>query len=125
MKFASVVFYVAGIYGLLNLLPQYFLEERVGVDYPPPVTHPEYFYGMLGVAIAWQLAFLLIGRDPVGLRVMMLPAMFEKFSFAAACAVLYGQGRLPGVVLGFGMIDLVLGVLFVAAFRATRPQTML
>ena len=30
MKFAKIVFLVAGIYGLIVLLPAYFLEERRG-----------------------------------------------------------------------------------------------
>ena len=36
------------------------MEARVGRDYPPAITHPEYFYGFLGVAAAWQVAFLVI-----------------------------------------------------------------
>jgi len=49
MKFARVVFLVAGIYGLIVLLPQYFLEAKVGLDSPPPITHPEFYYGFIGV----------------------------------------------------------------------------
>jgi hypothetical protein len=52
LRFARVVFLVAGIYGILVLLPQYFLEERIGIDSPPPITHPEHFYGFVGVALA-------------------------------------------------------------------------
>jgi len=58
MKFAKVVFLVAGIYGLIVLLPLYFMEAQTGRDYPPPITHPEYYYGFIGVAVAWQLVFL-------------------------------------------------------------------
>ena len=35
MKFARWVFLLAGIYGALVVLPQFFLERRVGIDYPP------------------------------------------------------------------------------------------
>ena len=45
MQFARRVFLLAGIYGLFVLLPQYFLEDRTGRDYPPPITHPD-FYGI-------------------------------------------------------------------------------
>jgi hypothetical protein len=45
MKFARLVFLVAGIYGLIVLVPQFFLERKIGTDTPPPITHAEYFYG--------------------------------------------------------------------------------
>lgn len=52
MTFARRVFLIAGSYGLVVLLPQYFLESRTGRELPPPITHPEYYYGFLGVAVA-------------------------------------------------------------------------
>ena len=64
MKVARVVFWIAGVYGLAVILPQYFLLERIGRDLPPAITHAEYFYGFIGVAAAWQVALLLIGFDP-------------------------------------------------------------
>jgi hypothetical protein len=54
MKFAKYVFNIAGVYGLIVLTPQYFVERQIGVDYPPAITHPEYFYGFVGVAVSWQ-----------------------------------------------------------------------
>jgi hypothetical protein len=40
MVFARRVFLIAGIYGLLVLLPLSFMEGRIGRDQPPPITHP-------------------------------------------------------------------------------------
>src|SRR5512133_135989 len=80
-RFARRVFLLAGIYGLVVLLPQYALVDRIGRDTPPPITHVEYFYGFVGVAIAWQLCFLAVARDPVRLRAVMLPAVVEKLAF--------------------------------------------
>lgn len=119
MRFAKRVFFFAGIYGVLVLLPQYFMEARLGRDYPPPVTHPEHYYGFIGVALAWQVLFLIIARDPVRYRLAMLPATLEKFSFSAAAGVLYMQGRVPAPTLGFALLDMVLGLLFLEAFRRT------
>ncbi|MEQ8789236.1 MAG: hypothetical protein RIC55_23280 [Pirellulaceae bacterium] len=116
MRFARWVFLLAGIYGLLLLTPQYLLEGQVGRDQPPAITHPEFYFGFLGVALAWQTAFLCIATNPPRYRLLMLPSVLEKFSFAAATAVLFAQGRLAAVVLGFGMIDLLLGCLFIVAF---------
>src|SRR5689334_16082459 len=70
-KFASRVFLGAGIYGVIALLPQYFLEKKLGQDFPPPLTHPEHFYGFIGVALAWQLVFLTISRDVQRYRPLM------------------------------------------------------
>jgi len=47
MTFARRVFTIAGIYGLLVVTPLYLLEDRIGRDQPPPITHPEFFYGFL------------------------------------------------------------------------------
>ena len=121
-RFAARVFLWAGIYGLICLLPQYFLEARVGIDTPPPITHPEYFYGFIGVGIAWQLAFLAISRDPVRLRLMMLPAVVEKYSFAASTYGLLFASRGSGMLTAFATIDLVLGTLFLIAFFRTGRE---
>jgi hypothetical protein len=122
MHFARWTFRLAGIYGLLVMTPQLFLEAQVGRDYPPPITHPEYFYGFVGVALAWQVAFLIIGQDPVRYRPIMLAAVIEKVSFGAAAIALFACGRLPGIVLIFGMIDLSLALAFSLAFAVTPAR---
>ena len=119
---ARRVFLTAGIVGLVMLLPQYFLEERVGIDQPPAITHPEFFYGFVGVAAAWQVAFLIISRDPIRYRTLMLAAMLEKASFVVAVAWLYLAGRTSTITAICGGLDLVWGLLFAAAFRRTSPD---
>ena len=121
MTFSRWVFRVAGAIGLIGLVPIYFTEKQIGIDTPPPITHPEFFYGFVGVAIAWQVAFLIVGQDPVRYRPLMIPSMIEKFTFSIAVWVLFFQGRLGGQMLGPGTFDLILGVLFVVAFRRTAP----
>src|SRR5438045_1228735 len=112
MTFAKRVFFIAGTYGVLALVPQYFMEAKVGRDFPPPITHPEHFYGFIGVALAWQILFFLIARDPIRLRPAMWPAVLEKLAFGVAAIVLFTQGRLALPILGAGVIDLVLATLF-------------
>ncbi len=119
--FARRVFLLAGIYGLVMLLPQYFLENILSRRFPPALTHPENFYGFIGVAIAWQCAFLLIARDVNRFRLFMLPAIFGKLSFGIATLVLYAQGRVAPVVSCAGAMDLFFAVLFVLAFWSSRP----
>lgn len=119
---ARRIFMVAGIYGILVLAPQYFMEGNVGRDFPPPITHPEHYYGFIGVALAWQLLFLIIAKDPVRYRFVMLPAVLEKLAFGGACVVLFIQGRLSSMVLGAGIVDLVFALLFVISYRMTAEQ---
>lgn len=122
LRFPRAIFTIAAIYGIAVLAPQYALETRVGHDFPPPITHPEYFYGFVGLALVWQFAFLLIARDVVRYRPLMPIAVLEKLSFGLAAAVLYCLGRAPVPVAVFGGIDLTLGACFVAAYVRT-PRT--
>jgi uncharacterized membrane protein YuzA (DUF378 family) len=120
-RFARRVYGIAGIYGLLVLTPQYFLEERIGRDAPPPITHPEYFYGFVGLALVWQLAFLLIASDPERYRPLMPITVLEKLAFGVPVMLLYANDRVTSQVLAFGMLDLSLGVLFTVAYLRLRP----
>jgi hypothetical protein len=122
MLFAKRVFFWAGVYGIAVLAPNFFLEKKVGVDIPPPITHPEYFYGFVCLALAFQVLFLMIARDPVRFRPMMIPSMLEKFGFAATCAVLFALGRLNPVILVPAGLDLTLGILFIAAWIKTPVE---
>jgi hypothetical protein len=117
MKFAKVVFLVAGIYGVLVLVPQYFMEAKIGRDFPPPITHPEHFYGFIGVALAWQVLFFTIARDPERYRGAIVAAILEKLAFGLAAIVLFAQGRLAVPVLGAGILDLVFAGLFALCLR--------
>jgi hypothetical protein len=119
MRFAKVIFNIAGVYGIIVLLPHYFLEAKTGRDYPPPITHPEYFYGFVGVALAWQVLFLVIATHPARYRLAMIPAMLEKFSFAIAVTVLFMLGRVAPIMLVPAGIDLLFGLLFVIALLKT------
>jgi hypothetical protein len=115
-RFARVVFTGAGIWGLVVLTPLYFSFDLVGRFYPPEITHPDFFYGFIGVAIAWQIGFLLIGRDPEGLHAMMIPAVLEKLGYVFTLSVLYAQGTLQFGQFVVAIPDFVLGMLFVVAF---------
>jgi hypothetical protein len=117
--FARRVYTIAGIYGLIVMLPQYFLEDKIGRDYPPPITHPEYFCGFVGVVIVWQIAFLVIARDPARFRPLMPVTVLEKLAFAVPVILLYRDGRVASAMLPFAAIDLVLGLLFFLSYRRT------
>lgn len=102
------------------LLPQYFTEDKTGRDFPPPITHPEYYYGFVGLGVVWQLLFLLLSTDPVRYRLMMIPAMLEKLVFVVPVVILYAQHRVSNFILAASLVDLVLGVLFLISYIKTR-----
>ena len=121
MRFARWVFRIAGIYGLIVLVPGLFLEQVSGRTAPPPINHPEWYYGFYGSALAWQLVFLAVSADPIRYRVLMLAAVAEKFAVPAACLTLLALGRLaPGGPLYGSLIDIVWLVMFSAAWLRTR-----
>lgn len=120
--FARRVFRYAGWYGILVLAPQYFLEKEVARMGQPPVAHPEFYYGFVGVALAWQVAFLVIATEPVRYRPLMLPALLEKLSFGIAAILLVVLGRTAPLVIPFAAIDLLLGGLFVTAWWRLRRE---
>ena len=124
MKFAKIVFRVAGIYGLLVLAPLYFMEAKIGQDTPPTITHPEYFYGFIGVGLAWQFLFLVLSSDPAKYRTMILPSILEKVGYAVAVLVLYSQHRLAASALAVGSIDWIFAFLFLVSYfklKSIRP----
>ena len=119
-RFARVMLTIAGIWGVLIMTPLYFTFDAVGRAYPPPITHPNISYGFIGVTLAWQIAFLVIARNPVRYRPIMLAAILEKGLYVATMITLSLQGQLqPGQAAVVILPDGVLGLLFVASFFKT------
>lgn len=119
--FVSRVFWIAAIYGIVLIPPQFFLEAKTGRDFPPAITHPEFYYAFLGVALAWQFAFVLIARDPIRYRPMMIPGLLEKVAFGSSGVILFLLGRAAWMPLAAGIVDLVFAALMFVAYSKT-PQ---
>jgi hypothetical protein len=124
VKLAKVVFTVAGIWGILGTLPLYFMYDYIGRQSPPAINHPEFYYGFAGVTLTWQIVFLLIARDPARYRLMIIPSILEKFSYVLANLVLFANRRMSASQALPSTTDLILALLFIAAFLKTRsaPQ---
>jgi hypothetical protein len=120
MRFAKIVFVLAGIWGLAVLPPFYWLVDITGRHYDVPTQYPQFFYGFMSITLAWQIAFLVIGSNPARFRPLMVPTMLEKFGYVVTLAVLYAQGRVSSTDAQAIVPDLILGVLFVVAFVKTR-----
>ena len=122
MKLARIIFGVAAAYGLLVLLPGLFTEAQFSQMNPPAINHPEFYYGFYGVALVWQFVFILIARDPLRYRSLMLLGVTEKAAFFVPSLLLWQSGRLAvgGPFYG-AMIDGVLMLLFAFAWWHSRP----
>jgi hypothetical protein len=120
MRFAKIVFSIAGIWGLLVMTSMYFLFDVVGRQYPPPITHPDFYYGFVSITFAWQIAFLVIASDPLRYRPIMAAALIEKFGYIATLGLLYARGQLVFGQFAVTGPDFILGLLFLAAFFKTR-----
>lgn len=124
MKFVRWLFNIAGVYGLISVAPLYFMEQTIDRQDPPPITHPMFFYGFVGVTLTWQFLFFVIARQPTQLRPVIPFAALEKLSFGTGAMVLYSQGRLDHNDLWFGGIDLTLAVLFLLAWWRSRRRSV-
>lgn len=123
MKFPKYTFIGAGVWGLVVLLPFYALVDITGRLYAPPTEYPQFFWGFMSVALAWQVGFLVIGTDPIRFRPLMIPAILEKMGYVATLIVLYAGGRISSLDLQPVLPDFVLGVLFVASYVLTGKRT--
>lgn len=116
------LFQVSATYGVVALLPLYFVVDKIGRDYPPAITHVEFLYGFAGVALAWQVMFFIIASDPQRYRLAILPGILEKLGWGVAVLVLFLQDKLPGTSMVFGAIDLVMAAAFLWAFLVTQES---
>lgn len=119
MKFSKIVFTVAGVWGIVVLTPLFWLYDITGRRYETPTEYPHFFYGFVAVAMAWQIAFLIIGSNPVRFRPLMIPSMLEKFAHVTNLVVLESLSRISVTDFQAALPDCVLGLLFVAAFVKT------
>jgi uncharacterized protein YciI len=126
IKAARWIFGSASAYGCLTLLPMFFFEPLIAARNPPPLTHPEFFYGFLAVALAFQLLFALIAWQPRRLSAAIPAAITEKYAYGAALGVLFCLHRIaaPATIL-FAGIDVLLGTLFLLCLLLLKKQQKL
>jgi hypothetical protein len=123
MTFARYTFIVAGVWGVAVLTPLFFLVDLTGRPYAAPVEYPHFFYGFLSVALAWQMAFLVIGSNPVRFRPFMIVGFIEKAGYVIGTTVLRSQGRISAADASTAFPDALLLALFIVAFLKTRAAT--
>ncbi|HEY7097778.1 MAG TPA: hypothetical protein VH437_13720 [Terriglobales bacterium] len=119
MRFARIVYLIAAFYGFISLIPLYFMLNRVGQEAPPAVTHPEFYYGFLGVTLLWQMVFLMMAKDPIRYRPLMPISILEKLVYAVPVLLLYSLGRVHPSIMRSSLPDLIFGLLFAIAYLRT------
>jgi hypothetical protein len=116
---ARRLFRGAAIYGLIVLLPLYFLERQVAAP-AALLDHPIYYYGFVGAAAAWQTVYWTIGSDPLRYRAFMPLAVVAKFGFWVPSLILWLNGRAPTSTFAVTNGDLILGIAFFLAWRTLK-----
>jgi hypothetical protein len=125
INFARRLFLGAGIYGVGVIVPMFFVEDLIGKYDPPAITHAEFYYGFVCTALAWQIVYLMMSRDPVRLRPMIIPAIVGKAGFALWVFALFAQERLAARNVILPSTDLILAALFAWAYvglRSHKPE---
>jgi hypothetical protein len=119
-KAAAWILRIAGIYGIIVIVPGFFSEAHYSGMFPPAVNHPEFYYGFYSVTFAWQVAFLVMARDPAKYRLLLIPAFFEKALFPSFIGWLYAAGRVSSMMFYMSWVDVVFLMLFILIFRSVR-----
>jgi hypothetical protein len=122
MKFARIVYGIAAAYGFVSVVPLYFLLDKIGHDAPPPVTHPEFYYGFLGLTLLWQVVFVIIAKEPLHYRSLMPVTVLEKLVYTVPVILLYLNGRVQGNIMRSSLVDPIFGILFVLAYFRTAAK---
>jgi cytochrome b len=94
VRFAGIVLVVAGIWGIVVLTPFYWLFDVSGRRHDPPTTYPHFFYGFFAVALAWRIAFLVIGSNPARFRALMVPACSKSLAMWRRSECCWGRDAL-------------------------------
>jgi len=116
MKLAKWIFLIAGIFGLLVMIPIAFAEKVFEQIMPPSINHPEFFYGFIMLNICWQILYLFLANDPIRYRPIMIPSFLVKVSAPIALMWLYLQGRISNQWIAPAVLDGVFAILFLIAF---------
>lgn len=113
--FASRVFRWSAIYGVIALVPAYFMPM------PDPWHLP--YLGFVGLALVFQGVFWVIASDPQRFMPLMPLCIWEKLCFGIPALAFFARGQADAVSAAFGAIDLFLGALFLLAWRRMRAAT--
>lgn len=102
-----------------------FIFNLIGRKDPPPITHPQFYFGFVTVALVFQFVFFVIASDPERFRPMIIPSVLEKASYVGVCLILYLRKEVTAPQMATAGPDLLLGILFACAYYTSRPRISL
>ena len=110
------------MWGIVTLTPLFFLVDVTGRSRsPPPTTYPQFFYGFFAVAMAWQIAFVLINQ-PGAIPAADAGRHPREDRLHRDGGGTAQSGSISAADATAAVPDLVLCILFVAAFAKTRTS---
>jgi hypothetical protein len=118
VRFARIVFVVAGVLGLLLLLPLAYSAVVDGQGILPGLGGAGMFFlGFVAQYMCWQILYLVLATNPVRYRPMMIPAFFAQAMGALYPQWLYLYGFEPWVPVA--AVEIALAILFLVAYWTT------
>jgi hypothetical protein len=112
VRLARTIYRGAAIYGAIVLLPAYLI--------PLPDPYKLTQIGFVGLALAFQGLFWIIGGDPLRYRRLVPLTVFEKLCFGVPAVAYRARGQTDAITGAFGAIDLLIGGLFVIVWIRLR-----
>lgn len=121
MKFARTTYLVAGVFGLLLMIPIAYAAIFDASDTMPGLMPAGLtFYGAILQFAACQVLLLILASNPLRFRPMMIPAFLAEVVAPLNTAWLYFYGVQPWSAVT--VVFLLLAILFLVAYFRTRPQ---
>lgn len=122
-KWIAPLFFFAALYdGVLGIL--FLFAPGTAFDWfdVVPPNHPGYVQFPAALLLIFALIFLRIGRDPVANRDLILYGILLKVAYSGLTFWHWVLSGIPVIWKPFAVIDVVMGVLFVAAMMAIPVQ---
>ena len=122
-KWITPLFYLAALYdGVLGLLFLFAPGAPFAWFEVVPPNHPGYVQFPAALLLIFALIFLRIARDPIANRDLILYGILLKLAYSGLAFWHWALSDIPGMYKPFAVIDVVMGVLFVAAMMAIPAQ---
>ena len=115
-KWIPLLFWLAALYdGILGLAFLAAPGPLFDLCQVTPPNHLGYVQFPAALLLIFGLMFAVIARDPVGRRHLIVYGILLKVAYCGVAGVHWAAGGIPGMWKPFVVIDLVMGLLFVAA----------
>lgn len=118
---AAILNVLGGVTALVNPAGHFAQSHTSAVPFTDPVQTFYYHATWINV-IAWGLGYFLAARLVSARTPVLLAGAAGKLAYFAACLGLYLGGRATGMLLGFGILDVVFAAFFLYVVRLERSE---